>query len=424
MLKLTKWTFFGAGFFIIGSVYAQDNSSINTYSPYSMYGMGDIAQPGLTATGSMGGITTGVRESRQIDYVNPAGASARDSLTFVLDFGGEMKNFYSKTSTLNTSYNTANFRHIAFAFPVGRFGLSVGLTPFSSVGYEVEQRERNDDIVASMGDVRYLYRGEDGVNQIFLNLGFNATERWAVGAGVRYLFGSISHYYNVQFNTNAYYSNVYSSEVQKISSFVPTLGAQYTQPLDDKRRIVFGASFQPEMKLRGTRTALSQVSANAGYDTAYNSSGSASALMPMQLNLGASITATEKWMLGAEFNYQDWSKTKVINSTDAMGRSYNIRLGGYYIPNRYDVRYFWKRMTYRGGLRYSQTPPLYNGNAVRDIALNAGFSLPMRGAGYLNAGVEVGRRGATGSGMVQETYLTLSVGITLFEAWFVKYRYE
>jgi hypothetical protein len=88
------------------------------------------------------------------------------------------------------------------------------------------------------------------------------------------------------------------------------------------------------------------------------------------------------------------------------------------------VRYFWKRMTYRGGLRYSQTPPLYNGNTVRDVALNAGFSFPMRGAGYLNAGVEVGQRGSTKQGMVQETYLTISVGITLFEAWFVKYKYE
>ncbi|MDR3365656.1 MAG: hypothetical protein LBO71_01615 [Prevotellaceae bacterium] len=424
MLKLTKWTFFGAGFWIIGSVYAQDNSSINTYSPYSMYGLGDLAQPGLTATGNMGGITTGVRESKQIDYVNPAGASARDSLTFVLDFGGEMRNFYANTATRSTSYNTANFRHIAAAFPVGRFGVSVGMAPFSSVGYEVERRERRDYMVASMGDVRYLYRGEDGINQLFLNLGFNATKRLAIGAGVRYLFGSISHYYNVKFNTNAYYSNIYSSEVQKISDFVPTLGAQYTHPLGSSHRMVLGASLQPQVNLSGTQSILSQISFSRGYDTAYSASGSSRTLMPMQLNFGASVTANEKWMLGADFSYQDWSKTKVINSTDEMGRSYNLRLGGYYIPNRYDVRYFWKRMTYRGGLRYSQTPPLYNGNTVRDVALNAGFSFPMRGAGYLNAGVEVGQRGATKQGMVQETYLTVSVGITLFEAWFVKYKYE
>jgi hypothetical protein len=424
MLKLTKWIFLGTGFCIVGSVYAQDNSSINTYSPYSMYGLGDLAQPGFTATGNMGGITTGVRETKQIDYVNPAGASARDSLTFVLDFGGEMKNFYSKTATLNTSYNTANFHHLAVAFPIGRFGVSAGMTPFSSVGYEVERREWDDNITANMGDVRYFYRGENGINQLFLNVGFNATKRLAVGAGVRYLFGNVSHYYNVLFNSNAYYSSIYSSEVQKISDFVPSLGAQYTQPLTDKHHMVLGASWQPQVNLSGTQNINSQIYTVGGYDTVSSSSKSSLVLMPMQLNFGASITATEKWMLGAEFNYQDWSKTKVINHTDVMGRSYNLRLGGYYIPNRYDVRYFWKRMTYRGGLRYSQTPSLYNGSTVTDIALNAGLSFPMRGAGYLNAGMEVGRRGATTQGMVQETYITISVGITLFEAWFVKYRYE
>jgi hypothetical protein len=342
----------------------------------------------------------------------------------VLDFGGEMKNFYSKSSTLNTSYNTANFHHLAVAFPVGRFGVTFGVTPFSSVGYEVERREQNDAIVADMGDVRYLYRGEDGINQGFLNVGFNATKYLAVGAGVRYLFGSINHYYNVQFNSNAYYSNIYSSKTQKISSFIPVFGAQYIKPLSNNHRMVLGASWQPQVNLNGTQSILSQVNSNSRYDTTYSSSASSLTLMPMQLNLGASITSTEKWMLGAEFNYQDWSKTKVISSVGEMGSSYSVRLGGYYIPNRYDVRYFWKRMTYRGGLRFSQMPPLYNGNTVKDIAVNAGFSMPMRGAGYLNAGIEVGQRGSTSHGMVKETYVNLSVGITLFETWFVKYKYE
>jgi hypothetical protein len=409
---------------MIGSVYAQDNSSINTFSPYSIYGLGDIAQPGFTSTGSMGGITTGVRESRQIDYVNPAGASARDSLTFVIDFGGEMRNFYSKTATLNTSYNTANFHHLAVAFPIKQLGITFGIAPFSSVGYEVELREQNDNIVANMGDVRYLYRGEDGINQLFLNVGFNATKNLSVGVGGRYLFGSISHYYNVLFNSNAYYSNIYSSKVQKISDFIPVFGAQYAKPLSDNRHIVLGASWQPQVKLSGTQNVLSRVSSNSRYDTAYSLSNNSLTLMPMQLNLGASITSFEKWMLGAELNYQDWSKTKVISSAGEMGRAYSLRLGGYYIPNRYDVRYLWKRMTYRGGLRFSQMPPLYNGNTVKDIAVNVGFSMPMRGAGYLNAGVELGQRGATNGGMVQEAYVTFSVGITLFEAWFVKYKYE
>jgi hypothetical protein len=390
-----------------------------------MYGLGDIAQQGVTATGSMGGITVGVRESRQIDYVNPAGASARDSLTFVMDFGGEMRNFYSRTASQSTSYNTANFHHVAMAFPIKRLGLSIGITPFSSVGYEFERRERSDSIVANMGDVRYLYRGENGINQVFLNLGYNITKRFSVGVGARYYFGNISHYYTVQHNTSAYYNNVRSSKVQTISDFAPTLGAQYAQPLGGKRSMALGASWQPQVSLGGKQSTLSQISTDGRYDTAYSSSAASPVVIPMQLNLGASITTSEKWMLGAEFSYQDWSKTKVVmNNINELGSSYSVKLGGYYIPNRYDVRYFWKRITYRGGLRYSQTPFLHNGYAVKDAALNVGVSIPMRGAGYLNAGIEAGRRGATSNGMVQETYVNFSLGITLFETWFVKYKYE
>jgi hypothetical protein len=389
-----------------------------------MYGLGDVAQAGLTTTGSMAGITVGVRESRQIDYANPAGASARDSLTFVLDFGGEMRNFYSKTASQSTSYNTANFHHFTFAFPIRRLGVSMGIMPFSSVGYEFERRESNDSIVASMGDVRYRYRGENGITQIFLNLGFNATSYLSVGVGGRYYFGNVSHYYNVLHGSSAYYSDVRSSKVQKVSDFVPVLGAQYTPSFGGGRRMVVGASWQPQISLRGTLNTLSQVGAPGRYDTAYSSSEASPVLMPMQLNVGASFTLHEKWMLGAEFNYQDWSKTVVMNNTGELGASYSVRLGGYYIPNRYDVRYFWKRMTYRGGLRYSQTPFLHNGYSVKDAALSLGVSMPMRGAGYLNAGLELGRRGAIRNGMVRETYINFSLGITLFEAWFVKYKYE
>jgi hypothetical protein len=411
------------------AVRAQDNS-LNTYSLYSIYGLGDIAPQGFTSTSSMSGITTGVRESRQIDYVNPAGATARDSLAFVLDFGGEMRNFYSRTATSSTSYNTANFHHLAFAFGAGRFGFNAGITPFSRVGYEIERREADPVIVANMGDVRYLYRGENGLSQLFFNLGFNITNRLAVGLGGRYFFGNISQYYNVINSTSSSYLNTYSSHVQRVSSWAPVLGAHYTHPMDRGRKLVLGASWQPTVKLGGTKTEQSLVSSDAystsvARDTIVSSSGWATLNLPMQLSLGASYTASEKWMLGAELALRDWSKTEVLNTAAGeMGLSYDLKLGGYYIPNLYDVRYFWKRFTYRGGLRYSQTPYLHNGSSVKDVAATFGVSVPAGRAGALSAGLEVGRRGNTRNGLIQENYVNVSVSITILEAWFMRFRYE
>ncbi len=416
-----------------GIAFAQENNSLNTYTPYSLYGFGDIVQQGLTYTGNMAGITTGVRDVRQIDYVNPAGATARDSvMNFVLDLGGELKNFYSKSATTSTSYNTGNFHHLAVAFKMGRFGVNFGITPYSEVGYEIEKRETDSTIVATANDVRYKYRGEDGINQIFLNLGFDITRNFAVGVGAKYYFGSLSRYYNTIYAASTTFCNTYSSEILEVSSVVPVFGAQYTLNLDKAkgRHMVFGASFQPGINMSGKETLLSKVSileSSTAYsidDTVkYQYAGNTKVLMPMQFNVGASIVSTDRWMLGAEFNYQDYSKTEIMGSHD-MGASYSVRLGGYYIPNFYDVRYFLKRWTYRGGIRYSQTPFIHNGNTVNDLAISAGISMPMRGAGYLNLGAEVGRRGNTSNGMVQETYVNFTLGITLFESWFRKYQYE
>lgn len=405
-----------------GTAAAQENNSLNTYTPYSMYGFGDLVRPGLTATGAMAGITTGVRDLRQVDFVNPAGATARDSvLNFVLDFGGELKNFYSKSGATSTSYNTGNFHHLVAAFRAGRFGVNFGATPYSRVGYEVEKRESNDSVMATAGEVRYLYRGEDGLNQLFFNMGFDITPSLAVGVGARYFFGNLSRYFNTEYASSNFY-NTYSSSVLKLSNVVPVFGAQYTLNFSKAKRMVFGASFQPGVDMKATEV-VSSVVYGVKDDTAFYSSKSANVLMPMQLNAGLSIVSGDRWMLGADFCYQDFSAVKVMGASD-MGASYSVKLGGHYTPNLYDVRYFLKRLTYRGGLRYERTPYQFQGRAVSDVAVTAGVTMPMRGAGYLSVGAEVGRRGTTSHGMVRETYVNISVGVTLFESWFRKYQYE
>ena len=413
------WAFLAAGLAV-----AQENASLNTYTPYSMYGFGDMVQPGFTAAGAMGGITVGVRDVRQVDYVNPAAATARDSvLNFALDFGGEMRSYYSRNAATRTSYNTGNFRHLAAGFRIKNFGANFGIVPFSRVGYEVEQREKNDTIVATAGDVRYKYRGEDGINQVFFNVGCNVTPALALGVGAKYYFGSISRYFNTEYASSNFYSNR-SSDILRVSNVVPVLGAHYTLNLNKAkgRHAVFGAAFQPGVNMNVKEKIISEVW-GVNLDVVKDTTYSVKTLMPMQLNVGASLVSVDRWMLGAEFSYQDFAKTEVLGHRD-MGTSYSVKLGGYYIPNMYDVRYFYKRLTYRGGVRYSRTPFMFQQHEVSDVAVTAGISMPMRGAGYLSIGAEVGRRGATNFGMVQETYVTFSLSVTLFESWFRQYQYE
>ena len=57
-----------------------------TYTPYSIYGVGDLSQPGTAYNKSMGGVGVALRNTSFINVMNPASVTARDSLSFMTDF--------------------------------------------------------------------------------------------------------------------------------------------------------------------------------------------------------------------------------------------------------------------------------------------------------------------------------------------------
>ena len=51
-------------------------SSINTFSPYSFYGIGDLENPVTAASRGMGGVGIGFRSDKAMNLQNPASYSA------------------------------------------------------------------------------------------------------------------------------------------------------------------------------------------------------------------------------------------------------------------------------------------------------------------------------------------------------------
>ena len=62
-------------------------SSINAFSPYSMYGIGELQTPGVVAQRSMGGVGLGMRSSVMVNPLNPAAYSLTPRQGFLFDFG-------------------------------------------------------------------------------------------------------------------------------------------------------------------------------------------------------------------------------------------------------------------------------------------------------------------------------------------------
>ena len=65
-------------------VFAQSGAN-SLYSPYSVFGIGDLYTQGTAYNKTMGGIGIAGRDVRYINYVNPAAIAARDTLSVMFD---------------------------------------------------------------------------------------------------------------------------------------------------------------------------------------------------------------------------------------------------------------------------------------------------------------------------------------------------
>ena len=70
------------------------SSSINTFSPYSYYGIGDIMAQDPSFSRAMGGVGLGFRSPIAINSLNPASYSAINRQTALFQVGLYGQNYY------------------------------------------------------------------------------------------------------------------------------------------------------------------------------------------------------------------------------------------------------------------------------------------------------------------------------------------
>ena len=175
-VKKTFRSLFGAAVLsCLAAGAAAQTSSINAFSPYTMYGIGELSTP--DAFDAFDGRRGGRRaQSGVANMLNPAAFSAAPRKTFLFSFGIEGQNYYNSQSVDNTSkksaYNTFNFHDIAFQIPIAKkVGLGFSLAPYSSVGYRTQyyrEYRPNDPVWGNIGPMQYTYQGEGDLSEVKL----------------------------------------------------------------------------------------------------------------------------------------------------------------------------------------------------------------------------------------------------------------
>ena len=163
------------------SAKAQSTDALGTYTPYSLFGVGELEKQGTSFNKGMGGIGVGVRDNRYINYNNPASITERDTLSFMLDFGIDQKNFYNADSQVKSAFNTANMHNIVFTAPIyKKSALIVGIAPYSNIGYKFRALETDKNLISKYGNIEYQKYGTGSVNQIFIGGAMNFFKHFSV----------------------------------------------------------------------------------------------------------------------------------------------------------------------------------------------------------------------------------------------------
>ena len=415
-MKISKFLFgfIALQFFGANAVIAQNG----TMTPYSRYGYGILKDNVSASQRSMGGVGYAMNSGRQINVMNPASYASVDSLTFLFDMGIDFTNMWQTevidSKKLSDKQSGGGLDYITMQFPIGKYmGASVGILPYSSVGYSFGSEIENGATSR---------QGTGSINQLYLGLAGKVFKGLTVGVNVAYLFGST---YNDSYAYTSSGSSTLFEREFEVRDWRMDIGVQYSLGLSPKNRLNFGVVYSPKKDFNGHAITY-----------AYDMNQESAPVETDNIKLRDNFSMAETWGAGigwewdkrlyaeVDFTYQPWSKTKYqggmqSDASDsqlddrykfAAGLQFTPKLRGNYV----------QRIQYRAGAFYNHDYLRILGNNVREYGASIGFGLPVPSLKtIINIGVEWSHRQATPDPLIKENYLSVTLGLNINELWFL-----
>ena len=394
-------------------------------SPYSRYGLGELNSANSDYSAGMGGISAGLRSSSFININNPASYSAFDSNSFMCEVS-VVSRFTQLQSVAQSQdfVNQTSVGHLVFGFPVTRWwATSLGVVPYSKTGYKILAYDTLDNI----GKVTEMFDGRGGVNKAYLGMAFRPFRNFSIGANLCYLFGTIYQNRTVYLPDQAYSFNIRVKENLTVGSLYFNYGLQYQINLPKNYYLVLGTAFDLPFNISAKRTYIAERFAASGEvesikdSVVYRPDEKGKIHMPLMISGGLTLRKSNIWMVGADFNWQQWSRFRSFGEADSIDNSWGVALGGEITPKANAGRNYWKKMSYRLGLKYNQSYLELRNSKITQLGVSVGLGFPIRKIRTtINLAIEAGKTGKIQSNLIQENYIRLVLGINFKEPWFFR----
>ena len=207
--------------------------------PYSSFGVGSLNTSSNGHLDGMGGVSYAMQNPYRINFRNPASYAAFDSLSFVADAAASLYVSNIRQGNLTQKNSYAKTGYLTIGLPVTpHWRTSVGIVPYSTVGYDIADKQTLDDI----GGVSYNYTGKGGLNQLYWGNAFRICKGLSIGLNASYLFGSLYYSSNTSFDGSNYF-NTYILHSYLIDGIYLSGGLQYLVKIKDNHTLGFGATY-------------------------------------------------------------------------------------------------------------------------------------------------------------------------------------
>jgi hypothetical protein len=434
-------------------MWAQTTSS----SPYSTAGIGEEGALPEAQYGGMGNISSIVFDSTLINTYNPSSYSLMSFGQPLFSVGVASR--FSTYSNDQGSFKgkTTGISNITMAIPIGnRFGIGLGLKPFTRKGYNLSQRSYAYD-----DSTTFNYQGYGSTNLLFVGLAYSIIKTdktyLSVGFNLGYLFGSVTNQRSSVFDANSPAGGV-DLTTYRMKAFHYSFGASYQRFLDiDKRKQLFlSAVYTPQISMNSYRDYslyyATDVNNQLSYtDTiSYIEDNQGKIVFPSKQTFGAGYSFTPnttknndrmKYQLGvfAEVNLMQWeayTEQFDTHASAAFSNTFSSKVALQFIPNidatkkSKGIKYFSK-VKYRIGGQYGLLPNSMNGRQLKTTMVTAGLGFPFLGQktnSSLNISFQYGSSGTGNAADLKERFYSINFGVIIapssYEKWFKKYKLD
>ena len=396
-------------------------AQLGTSSPYSRFGLGDLQGNIFPVYNALGGGVTALSSTSSVNSSNPASYTSFKSNSFLFSTGGLHKTTLIQNLTDKQVANNSAFSHMTIAFPINsKLGASIGMLPFSNIGYTLNARD-------TAVNANMIYTGDGGLSKVYFGGAYEPFKGFSLGMNASYLFGGLNRRKKLDYDDESFFDSRSNSSIN-LKGYYYEFGLMYKMELANEKVLSFGLTANNNSSLRAKRTNIAETISGTNEtvkDTTSNIVEWGEVNLPKYISTGLMYRDGEKWLLIADYSIQNWADYTLLGESDDLSNSMRLSAGLQYTPEFNSVTKYYKRMQYRLGANYSNTPLTLNDTQLKEMSVSFGFGIPVKKSRTkYDISLTLGQRGTTDNNLIKEQFIKFGLSVSYDGIWFVKRKYD